>query len=132
MLKKDKKGEEKESPAEKEERLASLSGLAQISQATLSFLGTMYLESEQMKEALSTQEIIDELFSIMFSLISKDAITTVDHGLDLLKKEPTREISVFQEFERASKERNLKLQLVFQSLDKTWNGVESRFLLPKR
>ena len=132
MLKKDKKNEEKETASEKESRMASLLGLAQTAQTTLTFLGTMFLESEQMKEALSTQDIIDELFSIMFSLISKDPIMSIDHGLDLLKKEPVSELSAFHEIQRVKGQRNLKLFLIFQTVDKSWNGVESRFLLSPR
>ncbi|KAJ3373009.1 hypothetical protein HDU91_001442 [Kappamyces sp. JEL0680] len=102
-------------------------GFSAIVVTTLEFFGAMYLQIDQMKDALLTQDAMDDLFSILFALLSTEPASSIDHGMDLLKKEPA-ERSIFGVLD-ALDEKTIKLFLKYQELVLDEERVTSRFLV---
>jgi hypothetical protein len=74
--------------AKKEQDSIAAGSLTSIIHTTVSLFSAMYMQIDQMKDALN-EDILDELFIAIFPLVSREPMHSIDHGLDLLKKVAT-------------------------------------------
>lgn len=94
-----------------------------ITQTTVGFLASMYLQVQPLREVLSLPETMEEILTILLSLISTEAVLSIDDYIEKIKSEPLQVDHVL-----SSKDSNELLISLLEVEDLSKQTGESKFI----